>query len=139
MREAHNSSAQEQESEREERENELQVLVPETGDPYRIAEGIREIATSETADNARQAEEEWDRAVPAQARQAFSAAPSISVRPGVGGVNVLVRYLTRARDRQQVRVHLYQRVVELLRGKNLPESVTMKAAHPSQLRAAESA
>jgi len=112
--------------------DELQVLVPESIDPYRVAESIRQIATQETAENARNAEGEWKRVVATQSQQDFSAAPSISVRPGVGGVNVLVRYLTRVRERQQVRSRLYQSVVELLHGKNLPEAVTMKpAAGPS--------
>jgi small-conductance mechanosensitive channel len=111
--------------------DELQVLVPESSDPYQIGEAIRKIATAETAENARQAEEEWKRAVPiTQARRDFSAAPSISVRPGSGGVNVLVRYLTRARDRQQVRARLYQTIVELLHGKNVPGEVSVRSAGP---------
>lgn len=102
--------------------DELQVLVPDSSDPYRVGEAIRQMATQETAENARQAEEEWNRvtaATPAKLRQDFSAAPSISVRPGSGGVNVLVRYLTRARERQQLRSKLYQSIVELLHGKNV--------------------
>lgn len=108
--------------------DELQVLVPESGDPYRIGEAIRKIATEETKENARQAEEEWKRVTSTKAQRDFSAAPSISVRPSVGGVNVLVRYLTRARDRQQVRSRLYQSVVELLHGRNLPEVATVNAS-----------
>lgn len=36
------------------------------------------------------------------------------IRPGNLGVNVLVRYITRVQERQEVRARLYRQVVELL-------------------------
>lgn len=97
--------------------DELQIQVPSGIDPYTTAEAIQKIATDETAPNAQQAEEEWTRVVPAYAKRKFSAAPSMSVKPAGGGVNVTVRYITRVRDRQEVRSRLYRSVVELLHGK----------------------
>jgi small-conductance mechanosensitive channel len=102
--------------------DELQVLVPPESDPYAIAEAIQKIVADDTTANAQLAEKEWQRVVPAFSKQTFSAAPSMGVRPTAVGVNVQVRYLTRARERQEVRSRLYRAVVELLHQKNVPES-----------------
>ena len=42
---------------------------------------------------------------------------SISQRPASLGVEIVVRYITRAQERYEVRSQLYQAVVELLHGK----------------------
>lgn len=109
--------------------DEIQVQIPETAEPYATAEAMQKIAADETAANARLAEEEWNRVAPAKGQRAFSAAPSLSVRPTVSGVNVVLRYITRASERYEVRARLYRAVVELLRKKRIPESAA--AAPPS--------
>ena len=101
--------------------DELQIQVPADIDPYTTAEAIQKIATDETAPYAQEAQEEWTRVVPAYAKRKFSAAPSMSVKPAGGGVSVTVRYITRVRDRQEVRTRLYRAVVELLHRKGAPE------------------
>ncbi|MGB0036957.1 MAG: mechanosensitive ion channel domain-containing protein [Candidatus Acidiferrales bacterium] len=106
--------------------DELQVLVPIGADAYSIAEEIQKIAAEETAANARLAEQEWERVAPAYASRSFSAVPSMSVRPTVGGVNIYARYITRANERQEVRTRLYRAVVELLHARNVPESAAPK-------------
>lgn len=107
--------------------DELQVLVPQTEDPYSIAEAIQKTATEETAANAKLAEKEWERVTPGYPKQSFSAAPSLTVRPSGEGVNVMVRYLTRANERQDVRTRLYRAVVDLLRRRNIWQ------ANPAQI------
>lgn len=109
--------------------DEIQVQISETAEPYATAEAMQKIAADETAANARLAEEEWNRVAPAKGQRAFSAAPSLSVRPTVSGVNVVLRYITRASERYEVRARLYRAVVELLRKKRIPESAA--AAPPS--------
>jgi small-conductance mechanosensitive channel len=104
--------------------DEIQVQIPDTAEPYATAEAMQKIAADETAANARLAEEEWNRATPAQAKRSFSAAPSLSVRPTALGVNVVLRYITRARERYEVRARLYRAVVELLHKKKIPASAT---------------
>jgi small-conductance mechanosensitive channel len=101
--------------------DELQVQVPQGADPYPIAEAIQKIVAEDTAANAQVAETEWQRVVPAYAKRTFSAAPSVSVRPEGGGVSILVRYLTQASERQEIRTRLYRALIDLLRRKNLPE------------------
>ena len=55
-------------------------------------------------------------------RENFSAVPSLSVMPSGGGVDIRVRYLTRADERHEVRGRLYRSVVELLRDEGIPET-----------------
>jgi len=102
--------------------DELQVLVPANIDPYAVAEGIQKITAEETAANARLAETEWERVAPASSKRAFTADPSLTVRPSLDGVNVHVRYITRASERQDVRTRLYRAVVELLRKRSGTEA-----------------
>jgi len=45
----------------------------------------------------------------------FSAAPAVSLRPGDGGLDVTVRYIVRAPQRNVVKAKLFQEVVDLLR------------------------
>jgi small-conductance mechanosensitive channel len=101
--------------------DELQVLVPVTIDPYSIGEAMQKLAAEETAANARLAEQEWERVTPTSAKRSFTADPSMTVRPSGEGVNVLVRYITRASERQEVRTRLYRAVVDLLSKRNVPE------------------
>jgi len=39
---------------------------------------------------------------------ALSATPAINVKPVIGGVEIAVRYITRANERYQLRAKLYQ-------------------------------
>ena len=87
-----------------------------------LREAMRKIAADETAANAGVAEAEWNRVALTQTGRTFSAAPSISVRPLGSGVNIVLRYITRASERYEVRSRLYRAVVDLLRDKKIPES-----------------
>jgi small-conductance mechanosensitive channel len=94
--------------------DELHVVVPAGQDPYPIVEAISKQVTEATAASASLAEQEWRRAVPALRGKAFSGAPGIDVKPVVGGVEIAVRYITRANERFQLRARLYQSAVDLL-------------------------
>ncbi|MGO9514698.1 MAG: mechanosensitive ion channel domain-containing protein [Steroidobacteraceae bacterium] len=94
--------------------DELRVVVPAGQDPYPIVDAITKQVQEATAESARQAEQEWQRAVPTQRAKTFSGAPGVSVKPVVGGVEIAVRYLTRAHERFVLRSKLYQSAVNLL-------------------------
>jgi hypothetical protein len=47
----------------------------------------------------------------------LSAAPAINVKPVIGGVEIAVRYVTRANERHQMRAKVYQAAVDLLEEK----------------------
>jgi small-conductance mechanosensitive channel len=94
--------------------DELQLVVPATQDPNPIIEAISKQLTEATSASAREAEQEWRRAVPSQGGGAFSGAPTISVKPVLGGIEIGLRYITRANDRSALRATLYQSAVNLL-------------------------
>ena len=102
--------------------DELQVVVPIGRDPYPIVEAITKQVQQATADSSQQAEQEWQRAVPAQRGKSFSGTPGVNVKPVVGGVEISVRYITRANERYLVRAKLYHQAVDLLGAK--PASAT---------------
>ncbi len=108
--------------------DEMVVQVPSGQDTTPVADSILKIVTEDTEKNARLAEQEWQRVTQHYGVKAFSAAPSISVRPAGTGVEVVVRYITRAQERYEVRTRLYQAIVELFQGKR---SVTVAGSEPT--------
>jgi len=103
--------------------DELLVQVPAGEDSSAMVDNILQMVTKETEKNARMAEQEWERVTHRYGVKSFSAAPSISVRPASLGVEIVVRYITRAQERYEVRSHLYQAVVEILhQKKGLPSN-----------------
>src|SRR5207244_4245232 len=99
--------------------DELQVVLPTGQDPYPIIDAIQKKVAEATADSAKQAEKEWQRAARSRDMSSLSAAPAINVKPIIGGVEIAVRYVTRANERYQLRAKLYQAAVDLLGGKNV--------------------
>ena len=99
--------------------DELQVVLPTGQDPYPIIDAIQKKVTEATTETAKQAEQEWQRAAKTRGMTSLTAAPAINVKPVIGGIEIAVRYITRANERFQLRAKLYQAAVELLGGKNV--------------------
>ncbi|MCU1310844.1 MAG: LigA [Candidatus Angelobacter sp.] len=97
--------------------DEIEIMVPPDQDPYPIIEAIQKMAEQETEANAHAAEEEWLRATRSHQAQSVSAKPAINLRPTTSGVEVHLRYITRAHERYAMRTRLYQALVELMRRK----------------------
>jgi small-conductance mechanosensitive channel len=97
--------------------DELTVSVPASQNPYPVIEAIQKLVVKETESYSHMAEDEWQKAATRYRVQSFSAKPAINLRPTGGGVEIHVRYITRAQDRQATRAHLYEEIVELLHGK----------------------
>jgi small-conductance mechanosensitive channel len=108
--------------------DELEVQVPADKDPYKVAEEIQKIAADDTEANGKVAEQEWQNVTIGDAKKSFSALPSLSVRPSGSGVDVRVRYLTRANERHEVRARLYRAVLDLLHSSKIPEGAAEKPA-----------
>jgi small-conductance mechanosensitive channel len=104
--------------------DEIELQVPQSVDPYSMADAIQKIAADETAQNAQLAESEWNRVT---ASRTFHATPSLSVRPASSGISVQLRYITRANERFEVRARLYRAIVELLQKKKIPDAVVATA------------
>jgi small-conductance mechanosensitive channel len=113
--------------------DELQVVLPPGQDPYPLIDALQKKVVEATANAAKQAEQEWKNAASSRDMKALSAAPAINVKPVVGGVEIAVRYITRANERYQLRAKLYQAAVDLLGGKNVhltppPESTPARGS-----------
>ena len=100
--------------------DELQVVLPPDKDPYPLIDAIHKKVAEATRESAQQAEHEWRKAAPSRELSGFSVEPAISVRPVVGGIEVAVRYITRASERYQLRSTLNQAAVKLLGAKTEP-------------------
>jgi small-conductance mechanosensitive channel len=94
--------------------DELQVMLPSSGDPYRMAEEIRQTVERETEADARQAELDWERVTHQYGTRTFSAKPSVDLKPSINRLDVNVRYITRAPQRYEVKSRLFQKIVGML-------------------------
>jgi len=104
--------------------DEIQILVPPEKDPYQLVDAIQNTVAAETEANTRSASEEWQRASSRYRVRSVSAAPAVTLRPTAGGVEVHVRYITRAHERHAMRGRVYQAVVRLLHSRGVEEKAT---------------
>jgi len=88
--------------------------LPASDDADAMVERIHKAVEEETQENTRIAEHEWKRGTRDDGLSRFSAAPVVNLRPSGSGIDILVRYVTRASERFGVRNRLYQRVIDLL-------------------------
>jgi small-conductance mechanosensitive channel len=102
--------------------DEVQMMIPTDQDPYALVGAIQEAVSKETAENAKTAEKEWQNATGRYRVQSVSAAPAVNLKPTPSGVEVHVRYITRAHERSDMRTKVSQALVELLRGKSTDET-----------------
>ena len=102
--------------------DELTLVLASSQNPYPIVEAIQKTVLEATADSAGQAEKEWQHAAHSRNMRALSAAPAINVKPVSGGVEIAVRYITRANERYQLRSKLYQAAMSLISKKDTQES-----------------
>jgi small-conductance mechanosensitive channel len=97
--------------------DEVRFLLPADENPYGVFEEIQAIVAKETEDNSRLAEQEWQRITHRYGVSSPSVSPAINVRSTSGGVEVTVRYITRANQRSEMRSRLNHAIVLLLQKK----------------------
>jgi small-conductance mechanosensitive channel len=96
--------------------DEITVAVPASVDTHAALERILSAVQEETKENARLAELEWKRGAYGHTLATFRTDPAVDLRPsGASGVDVEVRYMTRASERFDMRNRLYGRVLSVLR------------------------
>jgi small-conductance mechanosensitive channel len=100
--------------------DEIRIVVPGGRDPYPIVDAIRKEVEEATADSARQAEQEWKGASRSPGMGGVAVAPAVNIKPIIGGIEITVRYITRAPDRLELRSKIYHTAIELLGDKRLP-------------------
>ena len=95
--------------------DELHVTLPGGGNTYQTAQEIRGIVEEATAEDAQQAEADWQRVTNQYGQREFSAKPALDLRPSLNGIDVIVRYITRAPQRYAVKSRLFEALVKLLK------------------------
>ena len=90
--------------------DDVTITVPNADDAYANMELIHKAVLEETIQESTLADAEWKRI--GLSRSGTEAA--INMRPGLTGIDMVVRYVTRAYRRYEVRNRIYQRVIELL-------------------------
>ena len=94
--------------------DEISVSVPGSVDTQATTERILRAVQEETQENARLAEKEWQRGAHGQTLAGFRTDPAVNLRPSGSGVDLEVRYVTRAWERFEMRNRLYRRVFIVL-------------------------
>ena len=94
--------------------DEITVSIPASVDMQAMVEGINKAVLEETEKDAHIAEHEWKRGTRDDGLSRFSAAPVVNQRPTVSGIDIQIRYVTRASERFEVRNRLYQHMIALL-------------------------
>lgn len=98
--------------------DEINVNIPSETSVHPLIEKIYEASVQATEADAKMAEEEWKRVTHEEGSPQFSAMPSVNLRPAGSGVDVVVRYITRAGVRLETRNHLFETIIDLMRELN---------------------
>jgi hypothetical protein len=102
--------------------------VPADQDPYPLLDAIEKAVVKETEANAVAAEKEWKNSASQYKVSSVSAAPTVNLRPTPAGVEIHVRYISRAQERSAIRARLNQTLVELLHHRDADKTESMSAA-----------
>ena len=94
--------------------DEISVSIPASDNTYEVVEEIHNVIVQETEKSARLAEDEWRRSTRQYGLSQFSADPAINLRPSGAGIDLVIRYITRASERFETRNRLYQRVIDVM-------------------------
>jgi small-conductance mechanosensitive channel len=96
--------------------DEIKVSVPPGTSIHPLLKGIYEATVKTTEADAKMAEAEWKRVTHEEGSPQFSAMPSVNLRPAGAGVDIIIRYITRAGVRVETRNHLFAMIVDLMQG-----------------------
>lgn len=97
--------------------DEFHILIAADQDPYPLVEKLREIVAKETEGSPRQAEQDWQRVSRRYGVRAFTFEPAVIMKHADTGVDVIIRYISRAKERAELRGRLDQAIVNLLHQK----------------------
>src|SRR6267142_1084542 len=96
--------------------DEIKVSIPPGAGIDPLIKGIYEATVKTTEADAKMAEGEWKRVTHEEGSPQFSAMPSVNLRPAGTGVDIVIRYITRAGVRVETRNRLFAMIVELMQG-----------------------
>ena len=98
--------------------DEIKVSVPPGTSIHPLLKSIYESTVKITEADAKMAEAEWKRVTHEEGSPQFSAMPSVNLRPAGAGVDIVIRYITRAGVRVETRNRLFAVIVELMQGES---------------------
>ena len=116
--------------------DELTLVVDSSQSPYPIVDAIQKTVVEATSQSAGEAEKEWQHAAHSRNMGALSATPAVNLKPVSGGVEISVRYITRASERYAMRSKLYQAALNLISkkdGQPMQEPVSVAEKHDPKL------
>ena len=94
--------------------DEIKVGIPPGTSIHPLLKGIYEATVKTTEADAKMAEAEWKRVTQEEGSPQFSAMPSVNLRPAGTGVDIVIRYITRAGVRVETRNNLFAMIVDLM-------------------------
>lgn len=112
--------------------DEIKVNIPSTAGIHPLIEKIYEATVEATQTDAKMAEAEWKRVTHEEGSPQFSAMPSVNLRPVGAGVDIVVRYITRAGLRLEKRNQLFETILDLMQKKSIPEVESVSAVDPTR-------
>jgi small-conductance mechanosensitive channel len=95
--------------------DEITISLPASRNVHDVLDRIQKAVAAETERNASVAEQEWKRGAHGSSLGRFTATAVESLRPSASGIDVLVRYVTRASERFEQRNRMYQKLLEVMR------------------------
>ena len=105
--------------------DELSVNVPATANAYELIKEVQSGVDKATASDTAQAEIEWQRVAKDIGVGQFGAKPTVELRPAAAGVDLVVRFVTRASERFALRAKVNEVLVGLMGGtEKTPEATT---------------
>ncbi len=96
--------------------DEIKLNVPATANAYDLVKRMQTAVEKETAEDTAQASAEWQKAASGVGLKEFSAQPTVDLRPAAAGVDVVVRFVTRAGERFDLSKRIYDALVGLMEG-----------------------
>jgi small-conductance mechanosensitive channel len=113
--------------------DEIKVSVPLSTGIHPLIKGIYEATVKITEADAKMAEAEWKRVTHEEGSPQFSAMPSVNLRPAGAGLDIVIRYITRAGVRVETRNHLFAMIIELMQGVSKEDgNVAQLSEHATQ-------
>jgi small-conductance mechanosensitive channel len=94
--------------------DEITVNIPADKDIHAMAERIHKAVLEDTGENALAAKQDLERAARGDNLRNLSTDSVMSLRPSSSGIEIEVRYITRASEQTDVRNRLYQHLIDLL-------------------------
>jgi small-conductance mechanosensitive channel len=96
--------------------DEIKVNVPPAVGIHPLIERIYQATVKTTEADAKMAEQEWKRVTHEEGTPQFTAMPSVNLTPAGAGVDIVIRYITRAGVSVETRNRLFAMIIDLMQG-----------------------